>query len=44
MGVRPEVVPLLVLETLVRSGAPQGRLVEWLEGWSYLEMRRRRRG
>ena len=42
MGVRPEVVPLLVLETLVRSGAPQGRLVEWLEGWSYLEMRRRR--
>ena len=42
LGVRPEVVPLLVLETLVRSGAPQGRLVEWLEGWSYLEMRRRR--
>ena len=37
LGVRPEVVPLLVLETLVRSGAPQGRLVEWLEGWSYLE-------
>ena len=37
LGVRPEVVPLLVLEALVRSGAPQGRLVEWLEGWDYLE-------
>ena len=44
MGVRPEVVPLLVLEALVRSGAPQGRLVEWLEGWSYLEQQEEEEG